>query len=430
MTAQIETWDIVIIGAGPAGIAAAVTADSSGARVLVIDDNPALGGQIWRDGPHAKLPKVAQTWRTALARCQHVTVVNETRVISLPASQKLLLEDPQRAWCVAWKKLILCTGARELLLPFHGWTLPGVTGAGALQALIKGGMPVAGERIVIAGSGPLLLAAAATARMAGAKVVRIAEQASLASLVRFAAQLARWPSKRAQMLSMSPRLLDASYRSSAFVGAAHGAGEQHRVRAATIQYAHRTEEIACDRIACGYGLVPNAQLGQAMGCALVASAPYESPPLRVDQWGATSISGVYAAGECTGIAGSEAALVAGQIAGYAATESRDLAQALFPERARWQAFGTLLARHFALNPALRSLPNADTLVCRCEDVACGELAAHTAWTPAKLATRCGMGACQGRICGAAAQALFDWSMPAPRPPFSPARIGTMAHCTT
>ena len=153
-----EDFDLLIIGAGPAGMAAALAAAPSGLRIGVIDDNPLPGGQIWRDGVHAHLPANARRHRAALAAAQNIQLFTATRVVAIAGPQQLLLEDGERAWRARYAKLFLCTGARELLLPFPGWTLPGVTGAGGLQALIKGGVPVAGERLVIAGSGPLLLA--------------------------------------------------------------------------------------------------------------------------------------------------------------------------------------------------------------------------------------------------------------------------------
>ncbi|MGV8918641.1 MAG: NAD(P)/FAD-dependent oxidoreductase, partial [Pseudomonas sp.] len=171
--------ELLIIGAGPAGMAAALAAAPSGISILLLDDNPLPGGQIWRAGPHAHLPSSALRYRQALADLLNIQVLNGTRVVAFAGAKCLLLENAERGWSLSYDKLILCTGARELLLPFPGWTLPGVTGAGGLQALIKGGMPVAGESLVIAGSGPLLLATAATATAAGAQVLQIAEQARL-----------------------------------------------------------------------------------------------------------------------------------------------------------------------------------------------------------------------------------------------------------
>nr|WP_315231107.1 FAD/NAD(P)-binding oxidoreductase [uncultured Albidiferax sp.] len=418
MIAATESCDLLVVGAGPAGMAAALAAAPSGARIVVIDDNPAPGGQIWRDGPGAQLPVAARRMRDALAACSNVRLCSATRVVAAPAPGTLLLEDAERGWHLQWNKLVLCTGARELLLPFPGWTLPGVTGAGGLQALIKSGLPVAGERIVVAGSGPLLLAVAATARHAGAQVVRIAEQTSAAALAGFAAQLLRWPGKAAQALS----LLHPSLRTSTHVLAAHGQG---RVQSVQLQQGARRLDLACDRLACGFGLVPNTQLGQLLGCELTPAAAGPQA-LRVDAWQATSLPNVYAAGECTGFGGSERALVQGAIAGFAAVGQRDAAQQRWKEHERWDGFARQLAHSFALRPHLKTLAQPDTLVCRCEDVNYAAVAGCAGWQDAKLHSRCGMGACQGRVCGAATQFLFDWTPPAPRIPLTPARLGTLA----
>lgn len=409
--------DLLIIGAGPAGLAAALAAAPSGARITVIDDNIAPGGQIWRDGPAAALPAQAVRLREAVARCANVQVRCGTRVISAIGTKALLLEDAERGWTQHFDTLILCTGGRELLLPFPGWTLPGVTGAGGLQALIKAGLPVRGERIVIAGSGPLLLAAAATARKAGARVLRVAEQASLGSVAAFAAQLGRWPGKALQALTLA----DPSYRAGTQLVAALG---QQQVESVQLRQSGRTSTIACERVASGFGLVPNTQLGQLLGCAL---SPANGGPqaIKVDALQATSVPGVYAAGECTGFGGAERALAQGKIAGLAAVNETRAAQALWPERARWEAFAAQLHRHFALDPGLRQMPQADTLVCRCEDVSHASLTRCTGWGDAKLHHRCGMGACQGRVCGAAAEFLYGWTPPVPRPPLSPARVSTL-----
>lgn len=407
-----EHTDLLIIGAGPAGMAAALAAAPSGAHIVLLDDNPMPGGQIWRDGPQAALPRQAREQREALLRFNNIHLHNSTRVIASAGPKQLLVEDNERGWTLTYDRLILCTGARELLLPFPGWTLPGVTGAGGLQALIKGGMPVNGERVVIAGSGPLLLASAATARHNGAHIVRIAEQASLGAVAGFAAQLPRWPHKWLQSFS----LFDAHYRSSTQVIAALGSERLEGVR---LQQQGKTVELACDRLACGFGLIPNTQLGQALGYTLDGQA------LAVDAWQRSHLADHYAAGECTGFGGSELALVEGAIAGHAAVGARQAAQALWPQRARWQGFARTLNTAFALNPSLKQLPQADTLVCRCEDVPYAALTGHRDWREAKLATRCGMGACQGRVCGGAVAHLFGWQPSAPRPPFSPARIETL-----
>ncbi len=409
--------DLLIVGAGPAGLSAALAAAPSGARITVLDDNIAPGGQIWRDGPAAALPPQALRLREAVARCANVQVLCGTRVISVISPKALLLEDARSGWTQHFDSLILCTGGRELLLPFPGWTLPGVTGAGGLQALIKAGLPVRGERIVIAGSGPLLLAAAATARKAGAQVLRVAEQASLGHVAAFAAQLRRWPSKAIQALTLA----DPSYRAGTQVVAALG---RQQVESVQLRQAGRISTIACERVASGFGLVPNTELGQLLGCAL--SAANGSPQaILVDALQTTNVPGIYAAGECTGFGGAEGALVQGKIAGLSAVNQAQAAHAFWPDRARWEAFANQLNHHFALDPGLRHLPQADTLVCRCEDVSHASLSQCSGWMDAKLHSRCGMGACQGRVCGAAARFLYGWTPPVPRPPLSPVRIATL-----
>ncbi len=269
-----------------------------------------------------------------------------------------------------------------------------------------------GETLVIAGSGPLLLASAASAKQHGAQVLRIAEQASRSAVAGFAAQLPRWPAKLLQSL----RLFDPQYRTASHVLAALGSDRLEGVR---LQQQGKIVELPCQRLACGFGLIPNIQLGQALDCAI------EGQAIAVDAWQACSRADHYAAGECTGFGGSELALVEGAIAGHAAVDERQAAQQLWPRRARWQGFAKALNTAFALDPQLKTLAQPDTLVCRCEDVPYAALTEHHDWRSAKLATRCGMGACQGRVCGGAVQHLFDWPAAAPRPPFSPARIETL-----
>ncbi|ALZ86710.1 FAD/NAD(P)-binding oxidoreductase [Pseudomonas oryzihabitans] len=401
--------DLLVIGAGPAGLAAARAASGRGLNLVLLDDNPLPGGQIWR----ARVGQVAAEVGSLPA---DVTLLSGTRVAAVLGPRQLLLEDASGSRTLAFDTLILCTGARELLLPFPGWTLPGVTGAGGLQALIKGGVEVADERIVVAGTGPLLLASAATARQAGARIALVAEQAGRHAVMDFGLGLWRWPSKLRQALTLAtPR-----YRPGTWVEAALGTDHLEAVR---LRQGERCWEIACDRLACGYGLVPNVELAQSLGCATLDGA------VAVDEHQRTSQPHILAAGECTGIGGNELAQVTGRIAGLVATSQLDAARAVQPEARPWRRFAAQLARTFALNPAIARLAQPDTLVCRCEDVALGALVGHGDWTQAKLRSRCGMGACQGRICGQATRVLLGWTPPAPRFPLQPTRIDSLLALT-
>ncbi len=418
--------DVLIIGAGPAGLRAAHAAAASGARIVLVDDNPVPGGQIWRDGPGVKLPPVARGLRATVESLPNVQILTGTRVVASAgknAERALLLENRTAGWVQHFDKLILCTGARELLLPLPGWTLAGVTGAGALQALIKSGLPVRGQRIVVAGTGPLLLAAAAAARHAGAEVVCVAEAATWLTVLGFAAALPRWPSKLGAAGALGLGAF-AAYRAGAQVVEILG---DDQVAAVRLRLGSVETELACDRVAIGFGLVPNTELGQLLGVAL---NPADAIAVNAAQQ--TCLPHVYAAGECTGIGGNELAQVEGTIAGLMATsmEAGDARiGAVQPElrrRAHWQAFAIRVAAAFPPPPLARQLPRADSLVCRCEDVPYAALAACDNWVQAKLETRCGMGACQGRVCGAATRFLFGWNPTAPRHLLAPARLATLA----
>src|SRR5712692_5001709 len=186
-----RAFDVLVVGAGPAGIAAACAAAECGRCVGVVDDNPAAGGQIWRGATSSRL---ARRW---LERFRHAPIefLTETRAIDAPSPGVLAAESASGPLELRYDKLILATGARERFLPFPGWTLPNVMGAGGLQALVKSGLPIARKRVLVAGSGPLLLAVAAYLRQHGAEVVMICEQASWSSLTRFGLALLSQPKK-------------------------------------------------------------------------------------------------------------------------------------------------------------------------------------------------------------------------------------------
>jgi NADPH-dependent 2,4-dienoyl-CoA reductase/sulfur reductase-like enzyme len=184
------------------------------------------------------------------------------------------------------------------------------------------------------------------------------------------------------------------------------------------------QQIECDLLATGYGLVPNIELAHLLGCALDTHATHAR--VQVDALSRTSIAGIYAAGESCGIGGLAAARIAGAIAGHMAAGAQAAADALLPARAKARRFAELLSTHFALDPRLYALATPQTTVCRCEDVSLAELDGYADARDARLATRCGMGACQGRICGSALAELGRFPRGGFRPPLFPARLATLA----
>ena len=372
---------IVITGAGPAGMAAAVRARECGRPVTVLDDNPTAGGQIWRGGHGSRWFKRFYKGGAKL--------LTGRRVISGDAAARTLQLDTGEQ--LSYETLILATGARELFIPFPGWTLPNVMGVGGLQALVKSGMPVKGKRIVVAGSGPLLLAVASYLRKHGAIVPLIAEQAPFIDLLKFTAHLT--PAKMLQAVALAPL----SFRADTWVERAEGWDRLESVRL------QDGKSIPCDYLAVAYGFVPNDELAAYLG----------------------SHESILSAGECTGIGGVDLSLVEGEIAGYTAAGRPDLAEKLFPARFAAKRFARALNQTFAPRPELRALAQPDTIVCRCEDVTVESLQAADSWREAKLHFRCGMGPCQGRICGPAVTFLFHWQPESVRPPIFPARISSL-----
>jgi len=308
------------------------------------------------------------------------------------------------------------TGARELFLPFPGWTLPGVIGPGGLLSLAKHGWPVQGKRVAIAGSGPLLLAAAEGLLKQKARIVEIVEQAPWGKVARFGLSLWRHKGKLWQGAKLKATLRGVRSTFGAWPIRAQGA---EQVRSVTFRDGHRTWSLECDLFACGFGLVPNVELALALGCELQAGF------VKVDPWQATSVPNVFCAGEPTGIGGADCALVEGQIAGYAAAGRQSRAEALWPQRFSWHRFRSSLANAFALRAEVKTLASPDTIVCRCEDVPLSQLRQFTGWREAKLHSRCGMGPCQGRVCGPATKEVFGWGMESVRPPVCPARVQSL-----
>jgi D-hydroxyproline dehydrogenase subunit alpha len=341
---------------------------------------------------------------------------------SSPAFELTILgpEGPRRLVCAT---LILATGGYDRPIPFPGWTLPGVMTAGGIQALLKGQQVLAGRRVLLAGSGPLQLAVAAGLVRAGADVVSVLEatrpgldylRQAPAAWGQWSRLSEGWGYLRALAHTRVPLLAGWG------IVAAHAGSDNGRVAEATIAQlddewrpvAGSERTLAVDTIGIGYGLLASAQLGRLLGCAHDYRPEEGGWVPRRDRAMATSLPGLYAAGDGAGIGGAQLAHVEGRIAGLAAARQlgrlpenqfrvamRKEAAALSGE----QRFARLLGALFAPRPGLYELAGEDTVICRCEEVTLGDIRRVVAGgargiNEVKGLTRSGMGNCQGRIC--------------------------------
>jgi NADPH-dependent 2,4-dienoyl-CoA reductase/sulfur reductase-like enzyme len=390
--------DAAIVGAGPAGLAALRELTRAGLKTVVLDMQTAPGGNIWRG---RRLPAwAAQAWGDPMAeRLMSATVIDAEPGF-------LAAERNGRAIEVTAPRIILATGARDLMLPMPGWSLPGVFAAGGLQAMMKGGMSVRGRRILVAGSGPLLMAVASEAVRRGADVT-LAEQAPFSAWIRWGQEAGGddW----SETMQLSASLAECDRRTETWPTAIRPLGSKLTV---SLEGRHASED-EFDCIGLGWGLTPQTELAQLMGCEV---GPHG---ITADRSGQTSVPGVWAAGEGLGIAGAEAARQDGEAAGLAAAGK---ARKWTKESAHNVAWSRrkLLASLFALDPDRLPQPDVDTLACLCEGVTWSEVEQAESAVEAKLCSRIGMGLCQGRICGAALQARKGWTPGPPQAPLFPA----------
>ncbi|TKD49985.1 FAD-dependent oxidoreductase [Sphingomonas baiyangensis] len=426
----LRTPDLLVVGGGPAGLAAATTARAAGIEVLLIDERRQPGGQYFKQRDVATLSPADAQQREGAARIDAaleagVEMLAGATVWGAFPGPELVADTPDGPLRVRPSALVLATGAIERGWPVPGWTLPGVIATGAAQTLWRTARRAPPGRIVIAGNGPLNLQLAAELLAGGAKVAALVEAAP-----------APGPRHARALLKMSaaaPSLVaqGAAYR--ARLAAARvplvSAAQVAAVRAADAGLIVRVDtgrEIAADTLCLGYGLAPADELARALGCA--------GP---VDDAMRTSVDGIWRVGDGVAIGGAHVAAAQGMIAGAAVA-------ARFGRTVDCGAAKTALARHRRFQSALwrlyaPALPldpssDADTVVCRCEGVTMGRLRTArdegcTSMSALKLATRAGMGACQGRYCATLLAGLTDASGEpglAPRVPVRPVRIGDLA----
>ncbi|MFC4590088.1 FAD/NAD(P)-dependent oxidoreductase [Sphaerisporangium corydalis] len=448
--------DLAVVGAGPAGMAAAVEAARAGLAVVLVDSGARLGGQYYRHAPegfHARRPgalhhgfrrftRMAAALDASGAEVRLGRRVWAVEKVTGPGEDDLVAvhclagERDERRETVLARRLLIATGAHDRPLPFPGWDLPGVFTAGGAQALLKGDLVVAGRTVVVAGTGPFLLPVAAGLAAAGARVAGVFEANGRFGL---APAVLAHPGKLVEAAGYARRLAAhrVPYLGRHAVVAAHGGDELTHVTVARLGRdwtpgARRT--IECDALAVGYGFVPQIELATQLGCATRGGG--DGPAVVVDEGMRTSVPGVYAAGEPTGVGGAELAEVEGGIAGraLAADLGRDAGRApgSARRRAALTAFAAAMTRAYPVRDGWQGWLLDDTLICRCEEVPYARIKEARALgaTDArslKLLARPGMGWCQGRMCGYAVARLAGEDPAPPRRPIAqPVRLGDLA----
>ncbi|MBB2915221.1 thioredoxin reductase [Streptosporangium becharense] len=445
-----RVYDLAVVGAGPAGVAGALTASLAGLGVVLVDGAARPGGQYFRrpaDGFRAEragvlhhgLDRFTRQWEALRERAdvllRHrvwaVERAGETFVV------RCLGDREERPRTVTARRLLVATGAHDRPVPFPGWDLPGVLTAGGAQALLKGELVLAGRRVVVAGTGPFLLPVAAGLAAAGAEVAGVHEANGRFGL---AAHPLLAAGKAAEALGYAATLARhrIPYRGREAVVAAHGTTALTHVTVARLDRNWRpvsTRTVACDTLAYGYGFVPQLDLPVQLGCAIRHDAD-GSPVVTVDAGMRTSVPGVYAAGETTGVGGAVLAEVEGRVAGRAA--AADLGRRVPPDPALSRrrdvlaAFARALHGAYPVRPGWQDWLRDDTLVCRCEEVPLSAVREAQAMgatdaRSVKLLARPGMGWCQGRMCGYAVACLTGETPGAPRRPIAqPIRLGDLA----
>jgi len=426
----VREADVVVVGAGPGGVAAALEAAEAGAAVVLVDEGPTPGGQFYRQvpepfrirRPRAEGPRYAAG--AALLRRLRASGVDrlpDSLVWSIFQDGTLGILREGRAEELRGRRLILAPGAQERPVAFPGWTLPGVMMGGAAQALLVAQRVLPGRRVLLAGVGPLQLQLASRLTRAGAAVLEILEAS--AALPTSAANLLRglghwgklwegagyWLDLKRSGTPYRPRhvpvrALGGERLEAVVVAEVDGEG---RVRPGT----ERTLE--ADTLCLSYGFLPAVQLPRLLGCRVVYDEAAGGWSTCHDAEQQTSLPNVYVAGEVGGIGGAEVALEEGRLAGLAACRSLGKGRGDHPERerrcrrrlARGRAFARLAAGMMRVPPALFELITDDTIICRCENVTARQLldaigpAGEESLRGVKIQTRAGMGLCQGRMCG-------------------------------
>lgn len=467
-----ESADLVVVGAGPAGMAATVTALAGGLRVVLIDSGTAVGGQYWRHPPEHPRSMIAT--RDLHHGLRKYRALREALAAGRDKGRLDLLLS-HHVWCVARDdggfvvhavdrreapketavvlrapRLLAATGAYDRQLPFPGWDLPGVLTIGGLQALLKGGGVATGSRVALGGTGPFLLPVAAALAARGVEVVTVCEAANPLAWLRYPGPLLRNPAKWAEGARYGFALARHGVRvrpRTAIVGA-EGGDRVTSVRIASLASdgtprPGTERRVEVDAVGVGWGFVPQLDLLVPLGCELTDSEDGNAV-VAVDDGQRTSVAGLYAAGEACGVGGARLAVGEGCLAaesvladsGGAPVLGRKRLAAVRATVTGQRAFARAMGLAHPIPAAWSSWLTDDTVVCRCEEVTAGVVRAACTDGGAgdhrqvKQLTRAGMGWCQGRICGPAVHCLAAKDrayVPTERLIATPVTLGALAN---
>jgi NADPH-dependent 2,4-dienoyl-CoA reductase/sulfur reductase-like enzyme len=462
-----KRYDVLVVGGGPAGLAAATTAAGLGLEVGLVDERPTLGGQIYKQPglgfvvkDHAGLGRDHLRGRELIdgAEASGAELLTSTSAVAVRDDEVVLVTEGEHARTISAARLVVAPGAHDRPVVFPGWTLPGVLTAGAAQTIVKTQRVLPGERLVFAGSGPLALAFPAQLHHYGANVL-VALEAGPGPGVRDVLGLGAAARGNTGLLrdaiSYRSQLMRARVplRYGRIVVRAEGEGRVERVVHAAVDRDWRPipgseEELEADTLCVGYGFVPSVELLRLAGCELRYEEDLGGPVVVVDEWLRTTAPGVSAAGDGAGVAGALVAADEGRLAALGAAlhlgtlRAEEADRRASPVRARLRrkaAFRRALRRLHAVGAGVYELATDDTVVCRCEEVTRGAIDAAAAETTdlnvVKGLTRAGMGLCQGKTCQRQVAAtiaarhgipIASVPMATPRFPLRPVPMGAIA----
>lgn len=420
----------VVIGAGPAGIRAAVTLARHGLSPILLDEAPRPGGQIYRQppaGPGQRSARELYGFEAAKATAIHQALAPyadridhrpETLVWNVERGALDLLSNGRTA-TLAYHSLILATGATDRVLPMPGWTLPGVFTLGGAQIALKAQGCGIGSTVVFLGTGPLLYLIAYQYAKAGATVAAVLDTSAFGLRIKHLPGLLALPKVLAKGLYYTAWLKARGVPVYTGITPVRAEGSERVASVVWQDSAGRQQQTACDGLGIGYGLRPETQLADMAGCAFSFNPLDRAWLPDRDTAGRSSLAGVYLAGDGAGITGADAAEVGGERAALALLQDQgatiDLSRVAVLEKrmAAFVRFRTALLQAFPL-PAARWAETVtdDLVLCRCEEITAGDLRATVRkdqphdLNRLKALSRIGMGRCQGRMCGAAAAELL------------------------